>query len=163
MFRQLVDIAVEVCRLDRDGDQALRVRVDASVSATLVEQYLAAEVEPCGLLFGAREEGLVHVRAALALPNVHPTPRRACRMRPEDQLQVIKEARTRNEKLVGTWHGHLEGGAQASRADVEDMQEMIRAGLPDLLVIVGRGTGRAPVIRGFRIGRREASEITLAL
>ena len=77
--------------------------------------------------------------------------------------RLIAAARERGLTLLGFWHGHLEGPAHPGEADAEGLVTAESLG-PNarVLVVMGRGAGRAPVVRAFVRGPEGTREIPLA-
>jgi len=113
----------------------------APEAAGLVKASLsgAADVEPCGYLVGSVEAGRGWCAdRAWVGTNVHPEPRFAFLLDPDEQLAVQARARARGLRVIGLWHGHLAGPARPSRAD--------RAGhhplAPDVMLLAAWEGGR---------------------
>jgi proteasome lid subunit RPN8/RPN11 len=132
---------------------------------TLLDAWTPAHgSEPCGLLLGTIESGVLRVQEAVAVRNSHSTPDRAFQIRPEDQAPVLRDAPARGLQVVGTWHGHLRGGPFPGWQDHEGFLEASRVsptGVGHALVIVGRGTAGRPVLRAFVPDGRRLREIPL--
>jgi proteasome lid subunit RPN8/RPN11 len=130
-------------------------RARAGVVPALIEAWSAAGGrEPCGLLVGVVERGVLRIDRAVSLPNVHPTPAEAFALEPEDQVRAAAEARGAGLVVVGTWHGHLAGGPWPGRMDVEAMEASraltdALAAPPWVHLVVARGTSARPVVRAF--------------
>ena len=129
----------------------------------LLAAYAGAErEEPCGVLLGRIEEGSARILKAPQVPNSHPRPDRAFRIAPQDILEVVRGAREEGLTVVGFWHGHLEGPATPGEADIEGLEAAeALSRSARLLVILGAGAGRAPVMRAWTRGPEGPREIPL--
>ena len=115
----------------------------------------AGGAEPCGYLVGrADDRGVLRVEAAWPGRNVHPAPRMAFLLDPDEQLEARRRARVAGLRLLGFWHGHLEGPATPSRADEAGLDALA----PGLMLIAGREGPDPPVLRAFV---RRASDWTV--
>lgn len=130
---------------------------DAAVVAFLRRAWrraLARGAEPCGyLLAPAAQPG--RICAAWPGQNRHDAPARAFLLDPEEQMEVVRRARGEGLRVVGIWHGHLEGPPRPSAADTSGHGVLA----PPLMLIVGRESSDEPRMRLWRRGG-EASEFT---
>lgn len=76
--------------------------------------------ECCGLLAGAREDGVVRVTREIACPNAaSPTERRRrFLIEPRTLVDELRSLREGGETLVGIYHSHPDGGATPSTTDM---------------------------------------------
>lgn len=147
-----------------DGVVPTRAWIAAEAMRELLNaQTEASDQEPCGVLLGRVEDRAVRIREVPVTPNVHPSPGRAFRIAPHDILNAARAGRERGLTLLGFWHGHLEGLALAGEADAEGLAaaEALGPGAR-VLVVMGRGDGRAPVVRAYVSGEFGPREISLA-
>jgi proteasome lid subunit RPN8/RPN11 len=138
--------------------------VPGALDALLGAWREARYEEPCGVLLGRWDGDGVRIEDAPRVPNAHPDPERAFWIPPEAVLDAVRAGRDRGLCLVGFWHGHLTGPPDPGHADLDGLaaaEEL--AGLPRLLVLVGRGTGRAPVVRAWARGGRGPYEVPLSV
>ncbi len=102
------------------------------------------QVEPCGFLLAP--PGSRRVEAVEAARNVDPRPARSFRITPEDGLAALRAARERGLRVLGIWHGHLEGPPAPSAAD--------RRGAPSIaapwMLIAGVDGDDPPQLAGWR-------------
>lgn len=150
-------------RLSRQSPPSIRVRVDSDVVQALLEQWRGAGgAEPCGVLFGRRDEQGVELCEVHALPNLHPRPASAFLLDPRDQVSARAVARSKGLEVVALWHGHLRGPPLPSREDAEGMERAVELGAaPDVVVLVGTGRGDVPVLRAWRVRGHLARELHL--
>ena len=136
-------------------------RISREALATLLEAYRGAGGrEPCGLLLGHVDPGTVRIDDVIATNNDHPKPDRAFRIPVEEHAEARRKARHRGLEIVGHWHGHLRGRAEPGEQDRRDLAEVDPAsGEPHAMLIIGRGAGTAPVIRGYVRRNEEVREI----
>lgn len=76
------------------------------------------EREVCGLLFG--DDGLI--ADALPTANVHPDPARHFEVDPAALIAAHKHARDGGPRLIGAYHSHPSGSAQASTEDAQSAE-----------------------------------------
>jgi len=126
-------------------------------------QSAAETAEPCGVLVGRMEGQAVRIGETPATPNAHPSPERAFRIAPQDILKVARAGRERGLTVLGFWHGHLKGPAHPGEADAEGLAAAEALGpSARVLIVMGRGAGRAPVVRAYVRGEEGPREIPLA-
>jgi len=139
------------------------VWADRHVVAALVASWRAARgSEPCGLLFGRGGPRVLHLASAPALENVHVHPDRAFLIDPAAHARSVREAREAGLDAVGSWHGHLQGPPLPSREDAAgllDAETVARASR--VLLIVGVGSGCAPVLRAWARGGSTLREVPI--
>ena len=134
-----------------------------AMQGLLHAQSGAASAEPCGVLLGRVEGEAVRIGETPSTPNAHPSPDRAFRIAPQDILTVARAGRVRGLTVLGFWHGHLQGPAHPGEADAEGLTAAEALGPhARVLVVMGRGGGRAPVVRAFVSGEFGPREIPLA-
>lgn len=134
-----------------------------AMQSLLHAQQGAGDAEPCGVLLGRTEGSAVRIHETPGTPNVHPSPERAFRIAPQDILAVARGGRERGLTLLGFWHGHLQGAARPGEADTEGLVAAESLGpSARVLVVMGRGAGRAPVVRAFVRADEGPREIPLA-
>ena len=102
-------------------------------------------VEPCGYLLGTAEDGVLHVAEVRAGRNVHPRPATAFALAPGEHLAVRREARAAGLRVLGCWHGHLQGAPRPSRADAAGLGPLG----PHLALLVGHGPSGAAEVRAW--------------
>ena len=140
--------------MDGSGPARAWIACDA-MQALLRAQSEATSEEPCGVLLGRVEQQSVRIRETPGTRNTHPSPERAFRIAPQDILRVARAGRERGLTVLGFWHGHLSGPADAGEADADGLAAAEALGpSARVLVIMGRGAGRAPVVRAFVRGPR---------
>lgn len=110
------------------------------------DEGVRAAVEPCGYLLG-RDGPAGRLLVVRAEPgrNVHPAPAAAFRLAPEEHLAVRRVARAEDLRVVGCWHGHLEGPARPSRADADGLGPLG----PFVALIIGREGAARPRLRAW--------------
>lgn len=148
-----------------------RVRVDAFALAGIVEAHRsAAGKEPCGILVGEASATGIDVVACWPVENAHVDPTRAFLLPPREVATAQARARERGLDVVGTWHGHLQGLARLSGADIAGLlaasvapgEGGVPAARPHAFLISGSGAGAHVVVRAFvRSGPQSAAEVPL--
>lgn len=102
----------------RDRDAAPRLALPEAVRAELVEWARAERPrEACGVLLGRVRDAEHAVEAAVRLANVDPDPTRRYEVDPGGFVAAAGEARAAGLEVVGVWHSHPEGPAEASETD----------------------------------------------
>ncbi len=138
--------------------------IRASTLRQLLTAYAGAGAkEPCGVLLGRIEDQAVRIVEAPQTPNTHSAPSRAFRVAPQDILRIARSGRAEGLTVVGFWHGHLASRPEPGEEDLEDLESAEELGpSARLMVIVGAGGGRAPVVRAYTRGQEGPKEIPLA-
>ncbi len=115
------------------------------------------------MLLGRVDGKSVRIGEAPSTSNLHPNPERAFRIAPQEILRVARAGREHGLTVLGFWHGHLKGPAELSESDIEGMTAAEALG-PNarVLIVMGQGDGRAPVVRAFVRDREGPREISLA-
>lgn len=136
-------------------------RIDPRALNTILEAYGAAtDSEPCGLLLGHVTQGIVRISEAVTTDNDHPGPESAFRIPGAALASIQRDARGSGLEIVGQWHGHLRGGPDPGRADREGLESSeVVDERPRAMLIVGRGVGTSPVLRGYVRRNDEVKEI----
>ncbi|GAC1398660.1 MAG: hypothetical protein NVS4B12_03440 [Ktedonobacteraceae bacterium] len=89
--------------------------------ALFVDVYHRSTIEACGVLLGTiNEQGNWHVEAAYPLRNIFASPV-YFEFAPEDLLMVEME---HPDRIVGVYHSHPTGFAEASSTDRENMKRV---------------------------------------
>lgn len=107
---------------------------------TVVDQHAMGSYpeECCGILIGHRPEGdsdAVLVTAVVPAPNEHPGPRKQrFQISPEWLLRAHRQARRRDEEIVGYYHSHPDRESLPSSVDLAEAA----AGVCYLIVAVAR-------------------------
>lgn len=104
--------------------------------------------EACGILAG---EGEV-ADTFYSMTNTEKSPVRYL-MDPKEQFKVMKEMRSRREKMLGIYHSHVASQAYPSAKDVE------LAFYPEVhYLLVSLADRKDPVVRAFRIENGKVRE-----
>lgn len=117
-----------------------------------------APCEPCGYLLGRPAAGAPRVLQAVGGENVHPRPRGAFLLAPEEQVAVRRAARAAGLEVVGFWHGHPHGPPRPSRADLAGLDGL---SAPWMLIAGREESGGGIVVRGYRVVGDRAVEVRL--
>ncbi len=127
----------------------MRVRISSEVLAA-IRVHAAAEpgLEVCGLLFGAEDR----IDGVMAAPNVAEDPARRFEIEAATLLAAIRSERAGGAKLMGYYHSHPSGDAQASPRDQAQAPADGR-----IWLILGQGEFRA-----FRATERGLLPIALS-
>jgi proteasome lid subunit RPN8/RPN11 len=97
----------------------LRIRQDAW-DALRRHAEAAYPEECCGVLVGLAGPGGRHAREALPCANQADRRRARYSIDERDILRIVKSSRARGEEILGFYHSHPDGPAQASAADLAD-------------------------------------------
>jgi len=104
--------------------QATKAYISLSIEvqkALFVDVYHRSSIEACGVLLGTiDEQGNWHVEQAYPLRNIFASPV-YFEFAPEDLLQVEME---QPDRIVGVYHSHPTGFANASATDRENMKRV---------------------------------------
>lgn len=148
-----------------------RVRIDSFTLAGLLEAHRAASgKEPCGILVGTSSATGIDVVACWPVVNAHVDPSRAFQLPPAEVVAAQERARERGFDVVGTWHGHLEGEARLSGADVAGLLAAAKApgsgGVsavrPHVFLVSAGRAGARVIVRAFVRGAAgDAAEVPL--
>lgn len=113
----------------------------------LVEERLPKEA--CAALFGPKDAAGLVTRL-VAIPNVHPDPRRSFAFDDGAHLLALVEAERRGESLRALLHAHPEGEAELSQHDLCALTHEGRPLFPGVeLVVVATRAGKAHKARAF--------------
>jgi proteasome lid subunit RPN8/RPN11 len=125
-----------------------------AVDAMVAHAREAAPAECCGVLLG--RDGIVG--AAVRTANAAEDVRRRYLIDPQDHITILRDARARGLAVVGFYHSHPRGSADASPSDIAE------ASYPEhLYAIVGlmREPFELRVYRSEETGFREVEPVTV--
>jgi proteasome lid subunit RPN8/RPN11 len=119
-------------------------RHEAELVAHALEGY---PFEVCGVLLGRR----LRVHSVVRTENREPeTPRVRYAIAPEDLLRIQKEARSRDEEIIGFYHSHPDHPARPSETDRRIAAEGLSDGVVHVVVGVEGGLRAQPAAWVFR-------------
>lgn len=110
--------------------------------------------EVCGLI--GSQQG--RPSSCYPIDNIAERPQQQFLLDPKQQIAAMSKMRGRNEDLLAIYHSHPTSPAQPSKIDIE------MASYPDALnFIISLNTKGVLELRGFRLGKNSAKEISLVL
>jgi [CysO sulfur-carrier protein]-S-L-cysteine hydrolase len=130
------------------------LEIPKCIYAKLVEQALReAPQEACGILAGRDSCACVHYEMTNADQS-----REHFSMVPEEQFEVIREIRARDQEMLAIYHSHPDTPARPSQEDTR------LALTPDVVyVILSLQEPERPVIKGFLIENNSATEVPIGI
>ncbi len=128
-----------------------RLSLPRRLSEQMIDQCQRdAPLEACGLLLG-NGETVTEIREM----NNSDAEAEHYMMEPEEQFEVFKELREREELVVGIYHSHPASEAHPSPEDVR------LAFYPGIIYVIISLAGKEPVIRGFKIIEEKIEEVEI--
>ena len=80
--------------------------------------------EACGLILGSVDDDARHVQDIIVTRNTAPHPETRFEMAAEDLLRIHKEARIKNQHVLGHFHSHPNGHNEPSAHDALSAHEV---------------------------------------
>ena len=100
-----------------------RARLAEELRARILHQAGTAHPrECCGLLEGARDDGLFIVQALHPARNLSPEADRF-EIDPRDHISAVRKARANGAAIIGCYHSHPKGAPRPSARDLAGAQE----------------------------------------
>jgi len=130
------------------GDQEPKLTLPPAIQAEMVKYCLAShpKAEACGFLIADASGRIERVQP---MRNAEPSPI-GYSMDPKEQLQVEKQLRQRDERVVAIYHSHTATAAEPSLVDIE---HAISSDIS--YIIVSTANTALPVVKSYRIYGKE--------
>lgn len=115
----------------------------------------------CGFLLSTTADRNSLIVELIAGTNVHPSPEQAFELSADELRTVSERADDPAQEVAAMWVVHLIEAAAPTHTDIEVLKASTERGGPSLLLVVGTGSGSAPVVRGFRYRHGHVEDVRI--